>query len=74
MSETLERYKRLKSHWEDWSKNPDTFEMWIPPPGDLAWLFDVFIPALTSRIAALQEFQYLYEREVASHGSLRSPP
>ena len=64
MSE-LQRYERLKTHWEAWAKSPDTFEMWIPPPGHLPWLFEVFIPALTSRIAELQEFQYLWEMDQA---------
>lgn len=61
-SEVAERYKALKTHWEDWAKDVETFDYWIAPPGDLPWLFEKFIPSLFNRIAALQEFQYLYER------------
>ncbi len=63
MSEVADRYKALKAHWEDWAKDVETFGPWIPPPGDLSWLFQQFIPSLLNRIAALQEFQYLWERD-----------
>ena len=62
-SEVAARYKALKSHWEDWAKDPETFGFWIAPPGDLPWLFEKFIPSLFNRIAALQEFQHLWERD-----------
>jgi len=60
-----DRYKALKANWDDWGKNPETFGPWIAPPGDLPWLFEVFIPACLNRIAALQD-------KITGPGPLRS--